>query len=217
MISLPVLDMDGKQVSTIEIHPREFGGRVRRQLLHDAVVMYDANRRVGTHSTKRRGEVAGSKRKLYRQKGTGNARVGARRTNKRRGGGTAKGPKLRDYSFELPKQARRLATRMALLSKFQDEQAVVIQGLKLEQPKSKVMAKILKALKLDGASCLITTNGVDQNIYRSSRNLKGVDVLPCQELYARAVLGHQRLLLTDDALEALRAAARQHTTAMQTA
>ena len=103
-----------------EVDPAEFGGKINKQLLHEVVLMYLANQRAGTHSTLRRGEVAGSTKKLFRQKGTGNARVGTRRTNKRRGGGTAKGPKPRDYEYHLPKKAVRAATRMAILSKFQD-------------------------------------------------------------------------------------------------
>src|SRR5215470_7629176 len=95
--------------------------------------MYLANQRAGTHSTLRRGEVAGSTKKLFRQKGTGNARVGPRRTNKRRGGGTAKGPKPRDYEYHLPRKAVRIATRMAILSKLQDNEAVVIDDLKLTE------------------------------------------------------------------------------------
>ena len=105
--------------------PQEFGGKVNKQLLHDVVLQYLANQRTGTHSTLRRGEVAGSTKKLFRQKGTGNARVGTRRTNKRKGGGTAKGPKPRDYEYHLPKKAVKAATRMAVLSKFLDKQAVI--------------------------------------------------------------------------------------------
>src|SRR5687768_17729260 len=126
--------------------------------------MYLANQRAGTHSTLRRGEVAGSTKKLFRQKGTGNARVGTRRSNKRRGGGTAKGPKPRDYEYHLPKKAVRAATRMAILSKFQDNEAIVIDRLSPDEiaadgdkskPKTRQMAGILKNLKLAGQTCLI--------------------------------------------------------------
>src|SRR5437879_936583 len=129
MCSLHVVKRQGEPVGTGDIDPAEFGGKINRQLLHDVVIMYLANQRAGTHSTLRRGEVAGSTKKLFRQKGTGNARVGTRRTNKRRGGGTAKGPKPRDYEYHLPKKVVRAATRMALLSKFQDNEAVVIDDL----------------------------------------------------------------------------------------
>ena len=116
--------------------------------MHEAVMMYEANQRQGTHRTLRRGEVAGSTKKLFRQKGTGNARVGTKRTNKRRGGGTAKGPKPRDYSYALPKQAFATATRMAILAKIRDNAAVVVDDFGLTAIKTKDMAGILKALNL---------------------------------------------------------------------
>src|SRR6201988_4393899 len=131
MLSLNVVNRQGDAVGKVEIDEAEFGGKVNKQLLHDVVVMYLANQRAGTHSTLRRGEVAGSTKKLFRQKGTGNARAGTRRTNKRRGGGTAKGPKPRDYEYHLPKQAVRAATRMALLSKFRDGEAVIVDSFGL--------------------------------------------------------------------------------------
>src|SRR5437588_4118112 len=129
MVTLNVYNRQGETVGTVDVDPAEFGGKVNKQLLHEVVLMYLANQRAGTHSTLRRGEVAGSTKKLFRQKGTGNARVGPRRTNKRRGGGTAKGPKPRDYEYHLPKKAVRKATRMAVLSKFQDREALVIDEL----------------------------------------------------------------------------------------
>ena len=204
MISLNVYNRSGESVGTLEIDPAEFGGAINRQLLHDVVLMYLANQRAGTHSTKRRGEVAGSTRKLFRQKGTGNARVGTRRTNKRRGGGTAKGPKPRDYEYHLPKKAVRAATRMAILSKFQDQEAVVVDELTLPEIKTKEMAGILKALKLEGASCLITTAGLDAHVYKSARNIRDVEVMPAGQLNAYKVLLRKRLLLTRAALDELR-------------
>src|SRR6266849_2972005 len=157
MLSLSVVNRQGESVGTVEVDPAEFGGRVNKQLLHEVVLMYLANQRAGTHSTLRRGEVAGSTKKLFRQKGTGNARVGTRRTNKRRGGGTAKGPKPRDYEYHLPKKAVRAATRMAILSKFQDQEAVIVDDLPFAGPKTKQMAGLLNALKLRGTSCLLGT------------------------------------------------------------
>src|SRR5947209_3955701 len=128
-LSLNVLNGQGQSVGTVEVDPADFGGEINKQLLHEVVLMYLANQRAGTHSTLRRGEVAGSTKKLFRQKGTGNARVGTKRTNKRRGGGTAKGPKPRDYEYHLPKKAVRAATRMAILSKFRDNEALIVEGL----------------------------------------------------------------------------------------
>src|SRR5947207_4960204 len=159
MLSLNIFNRQGEAIGTVDVDPAEFGGKVNRQLLHEVVLMHLANQRAGTHSTLRRGEVSGSTKKLFRQKGTGNARVGPRRTNKRRGGGTAKGPKPRDYEYHLPKKAVRIATRMAVLSKLADKAAVVIDELTLDGPKTKEMAGVLKALDLNKTTCLIGTDG----------------------------------------------------------
>jgi large subunit ribosomal protein L4 len=216
-VSLKVYNRQGDQVGTVEVDPAEFGGRVNKQLLHDVVVMQLANRRAGTHSTLRRGEVSGSTKKLFRQKGTGNARVGTRRTNKRRGGGTAKGPKPRDYEYHLPKKAVKIATRMAILSKLADNEAVVVEDLNLPAGdqgliKTKEMVKVLKALKLNDTTCLIGTVTPDadeakaahSNLYRSARNIEGVKMLPAAEFNAYTVLRQKRLVLTKAALEELR-------------
>jgi large subunit ribosomal protein L4 len=204
MLTLNVYNRNGESVSTVEVDPEEFGGKINKQLLHDVVLMYLANQRAGTHSTLRRGEVAGSTKKLFRQKGTGNARVGTRRTNKRKGGGTAKGPKPRDYEYHLPKKAVRAATRMAILSKFQDQEAVIVDEIPFTQAKTKEMATVLKALKLNGISCLIGTAGPDDLLYKSARNIAGVEVLPTTQFNAYTVLRQKRLLLTKAALEELR-------------
>src|SRR5579864_2370709 len=167
MLSLNVFNRQGEAVGTVEVDPAEFGGKVNKQLLHDVVLMQLANRRAGTHSTLRRGEVAGSTKKLFRQKGTGNARAGTKRTNKRRGGGTTKGPKPRDYEYHLPKKAVKAATRMAILSKLQDQETVVVDELKSPEIKTKQVAAVLRALKLDGMTCLVGTAGPDDKVFRS--------------------------------------------------
>src|SRR5437868_5454240 len=171
-ITVPVVNKAGEQVGTVSIDPAEWtkGGKISRQLMHDVVLMHLANQRAGTHHTLRRGEVAGSTKKLFRQKGTGNARAGSRRTNKRKGGGTAKGPKPRDYEYHLPKKAVRAATRMAVLSKFQDQEALVIDELDFPEVKTSQMAAVLKALKLNGTTCLVGTAGYDTLVYKSARN-----------------------------------------------
>jgi large subunit ribosomal protein L4 len=226
-IAVPVVDRSGAQTGTVEIDPADFGGKINRQLMHEAVLMYLANQRAGTHHTLRRGEVAGSTKKLFRQKGTGNARVGTKRTNKRKGGGTAKGPKPRDYEYHLPKRAVRAATRMAILSKFRDGEALVIDDLAVAAPKTKEVAAVLKAIKagkktvkkvengqettvekdltLLDTTVLIGTAGYDPNLYKSGRNIDGVKVLPAAEFNCYTVLKHRRLLLTRAALEVLRA------------
>jgi len=217
MVTVNVVNRQGDSVGSMEIDPAEFGGKVNKQLLHDVVVQYLANQRAGTHSTLRRGEVSGSTKKLFRQKGTGNARVGTRRSNKRRGGGTAKGPKPRDDSNYMPKKMVRAATRMAILSKFQDNEATIIEDLSLPEIKTKQVANILKALKLNDATLLIGTTSFDgekkpaydQTLYKSARNIEGVKVLPVAQFHAYTVLRQKKLLLTKAALEELRAAGKK--------
>ena len=218
-ITVPVVNRAGESVGTVSIDPAEFGGKISRQLMHDVVLMYLANQRAGTHHTLRRGQVAGSTKKLFRQKGTGNARVGTKRTNKRRGGGTAKGPKPRDYEYHLPKKAVKAATRMAVLSKFRDGQVVILDELTLAAPKTKEITGVLRAIKvgkktteqgekdvtLADMTVLIGTDKLDLNVYKSARNIEGVKVLPAAEFNCYTVLKHKRLVLTRAALEALRA------------
>ena len=218
-MNLKVMNTEGKEVGTVQVDPAEFGGTVNRQLLHDVVLMQLANKRAGTHSTLRRGEVAGSTKKIFRQKGTGRARAGTKRTNKRVGGGTAKGPKPRDYEYHMPKKAVRAATRMAVLSKLQDQEAVILDKLDLQDAKTGQMNKILGALNLrgkkdavgkgydkriDGVTCLVGLDKANEKVWLSSRNIQGVAVLPVNEFNALTIMRQKRLVLTRDALEALR-------------
>jgi large subunit ribosomal protein L4 len=203
-ITLSVVNTQGQAVGSVEVDPAELGGKINKQLLHEVVLMYLANQRAGTHSTLRRGEVAGSTKKLFRQKGTGNARVGTRRTAKRRGGGTAKGPKPRDYEYHLPKQAVQSATRMAILSKFTDNETVVVDELKFPEIKTKAVAAVLKTLQVADKTCLIGLGKSDidekRTIYMSARNIRGMTVLPASQLNAYQVLKPKRLILTKAAL-----------------
>jgi large subunit ribosomal protein L4 len=210
MISVPVRDQSGKDVGTYEFDPADLADSVNKQLLHDAVVMYEANRRVGTVRTKSRGEVKGSTRKLYRQKGTGRARAGNLRTPIRRGGGHTFARRPIDYSYRLPKKAVRLATRMAVLSKFLDGEALVLDRLEVDAPRTKVMAGMLKALGLSDTSCLLAIEEHDVNVWRSSRNIAGFEVAPAAELNAYSVLHQQRLVVTRAALDRLRGTAGEN-------
>lgn len=226
--NVPVFNRQGLEVGTVAVDANDFGGKISARLMHDAVIMYLANKRQGTHSTLRRGEVAGSTKKVFRQKGTGNARIGTKRTNKRRGGGTAKGPKPRDYRYAMPKQMLRSATRMAILSKIRDNSAVIVDDFGLGAIKSKDMAGILKSLNLRGVAAaapttpvaegetakkpkkknltlLIGTDKLDPMVYKSARNLEGVKVMPTADFNAYEVLRPKKLVLTKAALEALRA------------
>jgi len=203
MISVAIRDMSGAESGTYEFDPGDLAAGVNRQLLHDAAVMYEANRRVGTVQTKSRGMVKGSTKKLYRQKGTGRARAGNARTPVRRGGGHAFGKKPRDYSYRLPRKSLRIAAKMALLTKFQDDQAVLLSQWDCSDPKTKVVVQALKALGVDGGSVLLATNGVDSNVWRSARNISGVRVLPASDLNAWDLLRHRNVVVTVAAMDQL--------------
>jgi large subunit ribosomal protein L4 len=144
---------------------------------------------------------------LYRQKGTGNARAGSRRSGVRRGGGHIKAKRPRDFSYRLPRKAVQLATRMAIAAKVQGEQLVVIDELSFSEPKTRDMAGVLKALGLDGKSTLVTVESHDVNVYKSARNIERVSVSPVSDLNALAVLKPQRMLVTRAALDAIKAKA----------
>lgn len=204
MASLNILDRSGKAVGTYEIDPAEIAPKISKQLLHDAVVMYQANLRQGSAKTKSRAEVTGTTKKMYRQKGTGNARAGSRRSNVRRGGGRAFAHRPRDFSYRIPRKAVQVATRMAIASKIQDDQVVVIDELAFEEPKTKEMAGVLKAIGLEGRSALIATDQYDATVYKSARNIEGITVSPVSDLNALSVLKPRYMLVTKAALDAIR-------------
>jgi large subunit ribosomal protein L4 len=204
MVTLPVYDRTGAKVGDYDVDPTELAPRISKQLMHDVVVMYRANLRQGTHKNKNRSDVAGTTKKMYRQKGTGNARAGSRRSNIRRGGGRAFAKRPVDYSYRLPKKAVRLATRMAVASRVADNQITLINDLSFPAPKTGEMAKILKALQIDRQTLLVAVDGYDVNVYKSIRNLRGVSVLPVGDLNALEVLRPRRLLMTKAAMDALR-------------
>lgn len=204
MVSLPVFDSAGKEVGAYEIDPTEIAASINRQLLHDVVVMYQANQRQGSRQTKGRSDVAGHKKKMYRQKGTGNARAGMRRTNIRRGGGHAFALRPRDFSYRLPKKAVRLATRMAVSGKIQDGQVKVLEGFDLPAPRTKAVVGLLKAMGLEGKSALIATADYAPVVYKSARNIEGVSVSAVADLNALSVLKPSTLVITRDALDRYR-------------
>jgi large subunit ribosomal protein L4 len=204
MVSLPIYNKSGTEVGKYDIDPAALAPKVSQQLLHDVVVMYQANQRLGTHKSKTRGEVRGTTKKMYRQKGTGNARAGSRRSPLRRGGGHIFALRNRDYSYRLPKKAIQSATRMAIVKKIESQDLVVIDSLSFAAPKTNEMASVLKALKLAGKSTLVTTADSDANAYKSARNIDKVTVLPVNELNALAVLTPKKLLVSKAALDAIK-------------
>jgi large subunit ribosomal protein L4 len=204
VVSLPVYNREGKEVGTYDIDPAELAPRINKQLLHDAVVMYQANVRMGTHKSKSRGEVAGTTKKMYRQKGTGNARAGSRRSGVRRGGGHIFAKRPRDYGYRLPRKALQAATRMAVAAKIRGGQLVLIDELSFAAPRTKDMAAVIKALGCGGQSLLVATPAYDQNVYKSARNIDRVSVSPVTDLNAWAVLTPRRVLMTKAALDSIR-------------
>lgn len=204
MATLPVYDKSGSQVGTYDIDPTDLCETIDKQLLHDAAVMYQANLRQGSFKTKSRAEIAGSMKKLYRQKGTGNARPGTRKSGLRRGGGHIFAKRPRDFSYRLPRKALQKATRMALAGKLRDDQVVVIEELSQTEPKTSEMAAVLKALNIGGISTLVALEAHDAVIYKSIRNLPKVDVLPVCDLNALSILKPQRVLITRAALDAMK-------------
>jgi large subunit ribosomal protein L4 len=208
MVSLPVFNKSGAEVGKYDIDLDALAPKINQQLLHDVVVMYQASARQGTHRTKDRSDVAGTTKKMYRQKGTGNARAGSRRAPQRRGGYHVFALRPRDYGYRLPRKAVQAATRMAIARKVQSQDVVVIDELAFKEPKTKEMAGILKALKLTGTSTLVTTAGLDQNVYRSARNIDQVTVSPVGELNALAILQPRKMLVTKAALDAIKERAK---------
>jgi len=202
MMTIDVLDRSGEKTSSVQIDEAKLGGKIHLKLLKEAVLMYEANKRQGTGSSKSRHEVAGSNRKIYRQKGTGHARMGMNRTPLRRGGGAAFGPRPRDFGWNMPKKARRLAVKSALLAKLKDDEVKAVEGLTFDEIKTKQAVELLKSLKVDG-TCLLVSAEYNRNLLLSARNLPGVGIAVAAELNARDVLKYRWLVIEKPALEAL--------------
>ncbi len=198
MINVAVYNREGKEVETIEVNEEAFGGQIRPALLKQAIVMYQANKRIGTAATKSRGMVDGSTRKIYRQKGTGNARMGTVRTCVRRGGGVAFAKTARDFSKRMPKKQRRIARDSAVLSKLQSGQVVVVDELAFEAPKTREFARVLNNLNIH-RSCLVTIGQRDENLYKSARNVPKIDVMIVADLNAGDICNKQKMLFTKEA------------------
>ena len=204
LVSAPIRDMAGAGAGTYEFDGNELANRISKQLLHDVVVMYEANQRQGSVRTKTRGEVAGSTKKLFRQKGTGNARMGTRRSPIRRGGGHTFAKRPKDWGYRLPKKAVRLATRMALLSKFQDDEAIVLDSFHVDEPRTRAVAGMLASLGVAGQSCLLVIPDYDLTVWRSGRNIPNLWIAPVKDLNAYALLHQKYLLITKAAIDLAR-------------
>lgn len=209
MISVPIRNQAGQETgANYQFDPAELAPGVNKQLLHDAAVMYENNLRQGTVKTKSRAEVAGSSKKMYKQKGTGRARMGNKRNPVRRGGGHAFQKLPKDWSYRLPRKALRLATRMALLSKFLDGEAIVVDAVTMSQIKTKQVAGMLKSLGVAGDSCTLATETHDPVVWKSARNIPDVSVAPAAELTAYTLLRRKHLIVTQGAMDKIRASVK---------
>ena len=203
-MQLDVMNKDGRRVSSIEVDDAVFGIEPNVPVMHQVVVAHQANRRRGTHSTKTRGEVDGSTRKIRSQKGTGRARQGSIRAPHHTGGGIVFGPKPRKYTKKIPKMTRRLAIRSALSAKVKDGELIVVDELMFDAPKTKVMQGLLAAVGIDRAP-LVVTAAPDRTILLATRNIAGAKVLPATHINTEEILLHHGLLMTVDAVRQVEA------------
>lgn len=198
-MQVPVYSLAGEVVKHIEISNEVFATPFNQAVVHQAMVRQRANARQGTASTKTRSEVSGSAAKLFRQKGTGSARAGSKRSPLRRGGGITFGPKPRSYRQAMPKKMRRLALRCVLSAKAGDGELMVLEQLKLDEPGTKEMVRILTALGVD-SSALIATAEPEENVVKSARNLAGIKTIPANLLNVVDILSYKMLLMTETAV-----------------
>lgn len=198
MISVPVYNESGQQIGSEQIDEKLLGGAPNIALLKQAVVMYQNNQRQGTQQTLSRGMVEGSTRKVYRQKGTGHARMGSARAPQRRGGGHAFAKNLRDFRQDMPRQMRRLARNHAVLSKIQANRALIVDGLRFEAPKTKRFATLLGRIGVD-RGCVFATQGIETVLYKSGRNIPRTQIVPVADLNAYHVMRYAKLVFTREA------------------
>lgn len=198
-MQVPVYNLAGEVIKNIDISDRVFAAPFNQAVVHQVLVRQRANARQGTADTKTRGEVSGSKAKLFRQKGTGMARAGGRSSPLRRGGGITFGPHPRSYRQAIPKKMRRLALRCVLSAKAGDGELKVVDELKLDEPKTKEMANILTILGLN-SSALIVTSEAQENVVKSARNLPGIKTIPANLLNVVDILSYKMLLMTEAAV-----------------
>jgi len=202
-IKIPVVGVDGKAAGSMTLPEQFFGVKPNKQLLAQAIRVYLANQRVGHAATKTRGQVEGSTRKIYRQKGTGRARHGAIRAPIFVGGGIVFGPQPRDYSLKFPQKMRRAALASSLSQQQAQGNIIVVSGLSDMAPKTKNMALALGAIGAAG-STLLVVSGAATNIVRAARNIAQLDVLPVADIHAYGVVTHKKVIFMKEAVGALK-------------
>jgi len=209
MPELDIKDKNNKAVGKIALSDAVFAVEAKQGVLHNAVVNFLANQRQGTHATKTKGLVSGGGKKPFKQKHTGRARAGSSRSPLWRGGGTIFGPQPRDYSYDLPKKAKRLALKAVLSGKLADGEVTVIDSLQIEKPRTKDIVALLKSLELTGKSTLIIVPEYSKTIMLSARNIPGVSVRRVTDLNSYDIAVHKRLLITKQAAEMLSEASQK--------
>ncbi len=200
MPTVAVYDMTNNKVGDIELSEEIFGVEVNEGLVHQAVVMQMASWRLGTHNTKTRADVRGGGKKPWRQKGTGRARAGSRRSPLWRGGGTIFGPHPRDYSFSMPRKQRRLALKCVLTDKVKEGNLIVLDNLNFDEPKTKKFVELQKTFGVDGCKSLFITREFIDNVSRSSNNLQNAKAIAALQLNVYDILNSDKLFLTKDAV-----------------
>lgn len=198
MIDIAIYNRQGEEIESLKVDESVFGGVIRHALIKQAIVMYQANKRIGSAATKQKSLVEGSTRKLYKQKGTGNARAGQVRTPVRKGGGVAFGKAVRDFSRTMPKKQRRLACDSAILAKLQSGNIVVVDELNFKAPKTKEFATVLKNLKID-RSCVVAVTESNESLFKSMRNVPKIDLMRVADLNAGNICSRQKMLFTKEA------------------
>jgi large subunit ribosomal protein L4 len=202
MPTVDVVDLNNQKVGEVALADEVFGAEVNEALLYEAVRHFQAGRRAGTHKTKVRSEVAGSGKKLWKQKGTGRARMGSVRSPLWRHGGTAHGPQPRDYSYKLPRKMALGSLRSALSAKVRDGELKVVQAFNLADHKTRNTMHTLAALEA-GRTVLVVENGENRNLALGVRNLPGVTLMATRDINAYHLLGHQSVLLSEAAARKL--------------
>lgn len=203
MPEVVIKDIKNNEAGKLQLNDELFAIKGKEALMHSAVRNYLANRRQGTHATKNRAMVRGGGAKPYKQKGTGRARAGTNNSPLWRGGGTVFGPQPRDYSYSMPKKARRQAFYAALSAKIADTEVVVVDGISFDSHKTKNMVGVLDALGMSGGSVLVVLKDMDANVALSVRNIPGANIMLARDLNAYDVLSHRNILITKDAIESL--------------
>jgi large subunit ribosomal protein L4 len=198
-VQLPVYDPGGNVVESIEVSDDLFGVPFHEPVVHQALVRQLANRRQGTVETRTRAEVAGSGRKLFSQKHTGRARRGSITSPLLRGGGITFGPHQRDYRQDMPKRMRRLALKSVISARCADGGLKVLRDIRMEQPRTKVLAEVLRALNVKG-SVLLATGEVEANVVKAAHNLPGASVTPVAQLNVADIISHKNLVMTVEAV-----------------